>query len=156
MNEIFFMNQAILEAKKAASKNEVLVGAVIVKNNEVLASGHNQVIGLSDPTAHAEIITIRKASKKINNYRLLDCHLYVTLEPCLMCLGTIINARISCVTFALFDPKSGVINSNTNVFTNNRLNHHTSSKVGPFGEESAKLLKDFFLLRRELKKTNLK
>ena len=145
------MKKAIIQAEIAASRNEVPVGAVIVKNEKIVASGYNQVIGLLDPTAHAEIIAIRKASRKIKNYRLIDCHLFVTLEPCLMCAGTIFNARLSSVTFASCDPKTGVAQSNLKVFENTLLNHHTSIKGGVLDGESASILKDFFLLQRNLK-----
>lgn len=151
MNDIFYMRQALVEAKKAANKNEVPVGAVIVKDNKIISAGYNQVIELSDPTAHAEIIAIRKAAKKIRNYRLLDCHLFVTLEPCLMCAGSIINSRLSTITFASYDVKTGVTHSNLKVFENKSLNHHTIVKGGVLDDESASLLKKFFLDRRKVK-----
>ena len=151
MNHIYYMKQAIAEAKKAAKKNEVPVGAVIVKNNKILSTGYNQVIELYDPTAHAEVVAIRKAAAKIRNYRLIDCHLFVTLEPCLMCAGTIINSRLSSVTYAAYDDKTGVVQSNLNVFENKSINHHTIARGGVLDVESANLLKKFFLDRRKSK-----
>ncbi len=153
MNDIFYMNQAISEAKKAAEINEVPVGAVIVKNNKILARGYNQVISLIDPSAHAEVVALKEASKKVHNYRLIDCHMFVTLEPCLMCAGIIINSRLSSVTYAACEPKTGVVESNLRVFENNSLNHHTRTKGGVLDLESAELLKKFFLLQRNQKLT---
>ncbi|OUT95505.1 MAG: hypothetical protein CBC01_09250 [Betaproteobacteria bacterium TMED41] len=156
MNEIFYMKKAISEAKKAADRNEVPVGAVLVKNNKILSSGYNQVIKLADPSAHAEIIAIREAARKTQNYRLIDCHLFVTLEPCLMCAGAIFNSRISSVTYATCDPKTGVAESNLRIFENRSLNHHAITKGGVLDEESVKLLKRFFLTKRQLKQADKK
>lgn len=149
MNDIFYMKQAITQAKKAADINEVPVGAVIVKNNKILSTGYNQVVKLSDPSAHAEVIAIREAAAKIQNYRLVNCHLFVTLEPCLMCAGIIINSRLSSVTYASYDIKTGVVQSNLRVFENKSLNHHTTTKGGVMDDESVNLLKKFFLERRK-------
>ena len=149
MNDIFYMKQAITQAKKAAVINEVPVGAVIVKNNKILSTGYNQVVKLSDPSAHAEVIAIREAAAKIQNYRLVNCHLFVTLEPCLMCAGIIINSRLSSVTYAYYGIKTCVVQSNLRVFENKSLNHHTTTKGGVMDDESVKLLKKFFLERRK-------
>ena len=148
MNDAYYMEIAIEQAKIAKKENEVPVGAVIVRNNEILSVGHNQVIELHDPTAHAEIIAIKRASKMIKNYRLINCHLYVTLEPCLMCAGSIIQARIPKLTFGACDPKSGVVESNLKIFKNQSLNHHTIAKGGVLSEKSVSLLREFFSTRR--------
>ena len=102
-----YMQGALVHAKKAHNINEVPVGAVIVKDNKIIAGAHNQLINNSDPTGHAEIIAIREAAKSIGNYRLVDCDMFVTLEPCLMCLGAIFNARINRLFFGAYDKKTG-------------------------------------------------
>ena len=152
MNDSYYMEIAIEQAKKAQRNDEVPVGAVIVRNDEVLSVGYNKVIELLDPTAHAEIIAIKKAAQKICNYRLVNCNLYVTLEPCLMCAGSIIQSRISNLIFGAYDPKSGVVESNLKVFENPILNHHTHTKGGVLLDKSSKLLKDFFASKRSIKK----
>ena len=148
MNDSYYMEIAIEQAKKAQRNDEVPVGAVIVRNNQVLSVGCNQMLELIDPTAHAEIIAIKKAAQRISNYRLVNCDLYVTLEPCLMCAGSIIQSRISNLIFGAYDPKSGVVESNLKVFENSVLNHHTDTKGGVLCDKSAKLLKDFFAAKR--------
>ncbi|MCS7230927.1 MAG: tRNA adenosine(34) deaminase TadA [Elusimicrobiota bacterium] len=139
-----FMLEAIKEAKKAYNKNEVPVGCVIVYNGKILSKAHNLNITLNDPTAHAEILAIKKASKKINNYRLNDCELYVTLEPCPMCAGAIVNARIKKVFYAIEDPKAGSCKSVLNIVNNNKLNHQAEIYGGICKKEAKNLLKRFF------------
>ena len=142
------MRLAIKQASLAAQKNEIPVGAVIVYENELIAEAHNQPISDSDPSSHAEMNALRLAGKKLSNYRLPGLDLYVTLEPCLMCAGAIMNARISRVFFGAFDPKTGVAGSVLNVFNENKLNHHAKIEGGILGEECAHLLKDFFRMKR--------
>ena len=146
------MELALKEAELAKERDEVPVGAVIIdKNNNILASNGNRVIELSDPTAHAEVLAIRKACDVIGNYRLTNCELYVTLEPCCMCAGSIMQSRLNKVTFGAFDAKSGVVGSLMNVFENKKLNHQTSFKGGVLAEESINLLKDFFRTKRKVR-----
>tara|TARA_Y100000589_G_scaffold324564_1_gene360940 strand:+ start:19 stop:480 length:462 start_codon:yes stop_codon:yes gene_type:complete len=146
-----FMAAALEQAKKAASKDEVPVGAVVVLENRVVADGFNQTISNNDPTAHAEIIAIRRACLKIGNYRLTDCELYVTLEPCCMCAGAVIQARLKNLYFGAHDKKSGVVSTDLNVFDNSKLNHHTAYAGGLLAGESKKLLQHFFEKKRKIK-----
>ena len=139
---------AIEEAVKAKSLNEVPVGAVVVRENQVIGRGHNSVIRNNSIAAHAEINAINKASKTLNNYRLLNCDLYITLEPCHMCAKAIVDARIKNVYFAALEPKTGSIISVDNFFDKNFLNHKVNYFSGLMQQESSKLLKDFFLERR--------
>ncbi len=139
---------AIEEALKAKSLNEVPVGAVVVRENQVIGRGHNSVIRNNSIAAHAEINAINKASKTLNNYRLLNCDLYITLEPCHMCAKAIVDARIKNVYFAALEPKTGSIISVDNFFDKNFLNHKVNYFSGLMQQESSKLLKDFFLERR--------
>ncbi len=136
------------QAELAANKNEIPVGAVIVYQNELIAQAHNQPILDSDPSSHAEMNALRLAGKKLSNYRLPGLDLYVTLEPCLMCAGAIMNARISRLFFGAFDPKTGVAGSVLNVFGESKLNHHTDVQGGILGDECAHLLKTFFRNKR--------
>ncbi len=136
------------QAELAANKNEIPVGAVIVYQNELIAQAHNQPILDSDPSSHAEMNALRLAGKKLSNYRLPGLDLYVTLEPCLMCAGAIMNARISRLFFGAFDPKTGVAGSVLNVFEESKLNHHTDVQGGILGDECAHLLKTFFRNKR--------
>jgi tRNA(adenine34) deaminase len=139
-----FMREALLLAREAAAAGEVPVGAVIVKDGVVVGRGHNRPVGGRDPTAHAEVVALRDAAEHVGNYRLEDCLLYVTLEPCAMCAGAIMNARISHVVYGATDPKSGACGSVVDLFAENRLNHHASVVGGVLAEEAAKLLQDFF------------
>ena len=143
-----WMLMAIDEALKAKSLNEVPVGAVVVRENQVIGRGHNSVIRNNSIAAHAEINAINKASKTLNNYRLLNCDLYITLEPCHMCAKAIVDARIKNVYFAALEPKTGSIISVDNFFDKNFLNHKVNYFSGLMQQESSKLLKDFFLERR--------
>ena len=144
-----FMEIALDEAKIAALKDEVPVGAVIVKNGEVIASAHNLRETLNDPTAHAEILAIKKASSILKNWRLNECEMYVTLEPCPMCAGAIINSRIKDVYFGAMDPKAGACGSVVDLFSVEKFNHHPHVIRGLFQEKSSQMLKDFF---REIRK----
>ena len=146
-----YMQGALAHAKKAHNINEVPVGAVIVKDNKIIAGAHNQLIHNSDPTGHAEIIAIREAAKSIGNYRLVDCDMFVTLEPCLMCLGAIFNARINSLFFGAYDKKTGVCESVLSLANNKLLNHHCSVQGGILEEESKALLKKFFREKRQKK-----
>ena len=147
---IKFMNPALEEAKNAGQKDEVPVGAVVVtEKGKILSSTHNQVIGLCDPTAHAEILAIRKAASKVQNYRLLNTTLYVTVEPCIMCMGAIIHARISTVVFGAFDPKWGAAGSLYNFSDDTRLNHQLEIVPGICEDECRTLIQDFFRLKRK-------
>ncbi|MBW2608657.1 MAG: nucleoside deaminase [Deltaproteobacteria bacterium] len=144
------MTPALEEAKKAGQKDEVPVGAVVVtEKGNILSSAHNQVIGLCDPTAHAEILAIRKAASKVQNYRLLNTTLYVTVEPCIMCMGAIIHARISTVVFGAFDPKWGAAGSLYNLATDSRFNHLPEIIPGICEDECKALMQDFFRLKRK-------
>ena len=151
LKEATFMKYALKQAQIAKEKNEVPVGAVVVKDGFVISSAHNLTTLTSDPTAHAEVLAIRKACDVIGNYRLTNCELYVTLEPCCMCAGSIMQSRLNKVTFGAFDAKSGVVGSLMNVFENKKLNHQTSYEGGVLAEESINLLKDFFRTKRKVR-----
>ena len=142
-----FMRAALKEAFKAAEKGEVPIGAVIVSQGKIIARGHNQPIKKNDPTAHAEIIAIRKASAKRKNYRISDCILYVTLEPCAMCLGAAIQARIDRLVFGTLDPKAGAVFS-IMTFPLKKTNHRMEILGGVLSEECGRVLRDFFKARR--------
>ena len=143
-----FMERAIELAKECFDEGEVPVGAVIVKDEKIIGEGKNKVIFENDVTSHAEINAIRDASKTIQNYRLNDCSMFVTLEPCHMCAKAAVDARISSVIFATSEPKTGSIVSIDNFFDKKELNHNPKYQFGLLKEESSKLLKDFFRLRR--------
>ncbi len=144
------MGLALKEAEKAEQIGEVPVGAVLVsENGEILSAAHNQTIKLVDPTAHAEVIALRKAALKINNYRLLNTTLYVTVEPCIMCMGAIVHARISRVVFGATDPKWGAAGSLYNYAEDDRLNHRVEITAGVRAEDCRRLMQDFFRAKRE-------
>ena len=143
-----FMERAIELAKESFDDGEVPVGAVIVQNETIIGEGKNKVIFENDVTSHAEINAIRAASKKIKNYRLNDCSMYVTLEPCHMCAKAAVDARMSSVIFAASEPKTGSLISIDNFFDKKELNHNPAYQYGLLKDESSKLLKDFFRLRR--------
>jgi tRNA(adenine34) deaminase len=145
-----FMRAAIGEAKVAASVNEVPVGAVLVKNGEIIGAGLNRSIQDSDPTAHAEIVAIRAAALAEQNYRLNGTTLYVTLEPCAMCIGAMIQARISRLVFGAYDAKAGAAGSVIDLSDNRQLNHQIEVNGGLFEEKCAGLLQKFFEERRAL------
>ncbi len=143
-----FMQQAIEQAKLAAAAGEVPVGAVLVRDGQVISTGFNQPIGNSDPSAHAEMNAIRSAAQSASNYRLPGSTLYVTLEPCAMCAGAILHARVDRVVFGAVDPKTGAAGSVLDVFSEKRINHHTQVEGGVMGQECGQLLRDFFKERR--------
>lgn len=146
------MKEALKEALKAYKKLEVPVGAVIVKNGEIIAKAHNLKETKNDTTKHAEIIAIQKASKKIEAWRLEECEMYVTLEPCTMCAGAIINSRIKKVYIGTKDPKAGACGSVLNLFEDYKFNHKVEYEIGIMQEECEKILKDFFKELRKMKK----
>lgn len=146
--DLEFMQLALVEAQKARALGEVPVGAVLVSDNQVIATGHNQPICNNDPSAHAEVAALRAAGQNLSNYRLPNTTLYVTLEPCMMCCGAIMHARISRVVYGAADAKTGCVHSVLNLFDNPRLNHHTMVEGGVLAEECAQVLKDFFKERR--------
>lgn len=147
------MQQALLEAKKGLVKGEVPIGAVILgPDGKILAKDHNQPITLQDPTAHAEILTLRSAGKSLHNYRLLGATLVVTLEPCVMCMGAALNARIARLVFGAFDKKAGAAGSLYNLAEDSRFNHRMEVITGVMEEECAGILKEFFHYRREEKR----
>jgi tRNA(adenine34) deaminase len=148
MSDAIYMRQAIDQARNAWAKGEVPVGAVLVRDGAIIAAGFNQPIGTHDPTAHAEIMTLRAAAVLLGNYRLPGCDLYVTLEPCAMCAGAMIHARLARVIFGAVDPKTGACGSVVNLFEQDRLNHHTKVTGGIMAEDCADLLKKFFAERR--------
>lgn len=150
MQEIF-MKEALKEAKKAYKKLEVPVGAVIVKNGEIIARAHNQKETKCDTTKHAEILAIQKASKKLNSWRLIDCEMYITLEPCPMCSGAIINSRIKKIYIGAMDEKTGAAGSKLNLFKDYKFNHDVEIKTGVMQEECEKILKEFFKDLRKIK-----
>jgi tRNA(adenine34) deaminase len=144
-----FMRVALELAREAGSVDEVPVGAVIVLNGEIVGRGFNQPIGRHDPTAHAEVMALRDAARNLSNYRLPGCELYVTLEPCSMCAGAIMHARIARVVFGARDPKTGVAGSVLDLFAEARLNHHASIEAGVLADECGQLLSSFFAARRQ-------
>lgn len=148
MDDAVYMRQAISQAGNAWALGEVPVGAVVVRDGEIIATGFNQPIGTHDPTAHAEIMALRAAATILGNYRLPGCELFVTLEPCIMCSGAMMHARLKRVVFGAPDPKTGACGSVTNLFAERRLNHHTEVVGGVLAEECGALLKDFFAERR--------
>ena len=147
-----WMQHAIQLAQQAEAEDEVPVGAVLVHNNQVVGSGWNQVIGRHDPSAHAEILAVRSAAQVLQNYRLPETTLYVTLEPCTVCAGAIIHARVSRLVFGAYDPKTGVAESCEHLFDANHHNHQVSITGGVLKDECSKQLKAFFKKKRELNK----
>jgi len=148
MQDEDFMRMAMALATEAASLGEVPVGAVVVKDGMVIGQGRNAPISLSDPTAHAEIQAMRAAAQHLGNYRLVDCTLYVTLEPCAMCSGAIQHARIARLVYGASDPKTGCCGSVVNLMAEQKLNHHCEVISGVLAEECGALLSDFFRQRR--------
>lgn len=146
------MKEALAEAKKAAATGEVPVGAVIVKDGEIIGRGHNETETAKDPTAHAEMIAIRQAAKNLGGWRLTGCTMYVTTEPCSMCAGAIVWSRISRLFIGTMDPKSGACGSVFNIPQESRLNHFVEIETGLMQEECSSLMKSFF---KELRKRKL-
>ena len=143
------MGTAIELAREAANLGEVPVGAVVVRDGAIVGRGCNQPIGRHDPTAHAEVMALRDAAERLGNYRLPGCTLYVTLEPCAMCIGAIFHARIGRVVFGARDPKTGAAGSVIDLFAEERLNHHAEITGGVRAEECGALLSSFFAARRQ-------
>lgn len=142
------MQAALAEARLAAEAGEVPIGAVVVHNGAIIARSQNRVLRDIDPTAHAEIVALRAAAAALGNYRLSGCTLFVTLEPCAMCAGAMIHARIDRLVFAAADPKAGACGSVLSVLNHSQLNHQTQVEQGIAAEESAELLRNFFRDRR--------
>ena len=142
------MLAALEQAREAQVAGEVPVGAVVVKDGEIIGVGFNAPISRHDPTAHAEIAALRDAANKLGNYRLPGCELYVTLEPCAMCVGAILHARIARLIYGAADPKTGACGSVINLFAEPRLNHHASLTAGVMAKECGALLREFFAARR--------
>ena len=143
------MRCALVLANKAAELGEVPVGAVLVKDNRLIAQGWNQPISQHDPTGHAEVITLRKAARVLQNYRLPGTTLYITIEPCSMCAGAIIHARVSRVVYGAAEPRAGAAGSAWNLLHNEKLNHQVEITKGVLADECGHVLKDFFQLRRK-------
>jgi tRNA(adenine34) deaminase len=149
MSDEFFMHEALALADEAEALGEVPVGAVVVKDGRIIGRGCNRPISARDPTAHAEIIAMRDAAVCIGNYRLPECELYVTLEPCAMCAGAMLHARIARVVYGAVDPKTGACGSVVNLFGNALLNHHATVAGGVLGTECGIRLSAFFAQRRK-------
>ena len=147
--DIDYMEQAIALAQQAAEQGEVPVGAIIVKDGAIIGKGSNTPINTHDPTAHAEIIAMRDAAQRIGNYRLVDCTLYVTLEPCAMCTGAMQHARIARVVYGASDAKTGACGSVVDLMAEAKLNHHAVVEGGVLAEECGSLLSTFFKARRQ-------
>jgi tRNA(adenine34) deaminase len=150
MSDEAFMREALALARQAGESGEVPVGAVLVKDGAVIGRGYNRPVSDRDPTAHAEVVALREAAARVGNYRLGESELYVTLEPCAMCAGAIMHARVKRVVFGAPDPKSGACGSVVNLFAEDRLNHHAVVVGGVLSSESARLLQEFFAARREV------
>ena len=146
--ELFFMQRALEQAKKAQSEGEVPVGAVLTFEDEIIAEAHNTPISINDPSGHAEVNVMRKGAQILNNYRLENTSLYVTLEPCMMCCGLLIHARVENLIFSATDPKSGSVISNANLLDSDFVNHRVNYSQGPLAKESSKLLRKFFSDKR--------
>jgi tRNA(adenine34) deaminase len=151
-NDQYFMQQAFKLAQQAEQYNEIPVGAVVVHQGEIIGEGFNQSIMLNDPSAHAEMLAIRQAGKYLNNYRLLDCTLYVTLEPCPMCAGLLVHSRIKRLVYASSDLKTGAAGSTFNLVCNEQLNHQIEVTGGILQTQCSQLLSSFFKRRRNEKK----
>lgn len=144
----FWIEKALQLAQRGAEEQEVPVGAVVVYKNEMIGQGWNQPISKCDPSAHAEILALRQAASRLGNYRISEANLYVTLEPCAMCLGAMIQARIKNLIFAAFDPKAGAVCSVFQILDNPQLNHRIAWQGGIYAEQSIALLRNFFQARR--------
>ena len=148
ISDLDAMQAALAEAQKAAAEGEVPIGAIIMHEGEIVAHGQNRVLRDVDPTAHAEIVALREAAKVLGNYRLNGCTLYVTLEPCAMCAGAMIHARLDRLVFAAADPKAGACGSVLSVLNHPQLNHQMQVEQGILAEEASELLRNFFRERR--------
>ncbi|PZP52706.1 MAG: tRNA adenosine(34) deaminase TadA [Azospira oryzae] len=148
MTDVDFMREAIALAREAWEAGEVPVGAVVVRHGEIVGRGRNSPIALRDPTAHAEVMALRDAARRLDNYRLPECELFVTVEPCPMCMGAIFHARIRRLVYGARDPKTGACGSVVNLAEELRLNHHAEVVEGVLAEECGRLLTEFFAQRR--------
>lgn len=148
ISDLEAMREALAEARKANAAGEVPIGAVIVCRGEMIARGQNSVIRTSDPTAHAEIVALRQAARTFGNYRLNGCSLYVTLEPCAMCAGAMVHARLDRLVYAAADPKAGAAGSVLSVINHPQLNHQMLVEQGVLADQSSELLRSFFRDRR--------
>ncbi len=148
MKEEELMRAALELGRRAEAEGEVPVGAVVVKDGVIIGRGYNASISRHDPTAHAEMMAMREAAQHIGNYRLADCELFVTLEPCVMCVGAMFHARIARVVFGACDPKTGACGSVLDLFGEQRLNHHAEVKGGVLAQKCSALLSEFFAKRR--------
>lgn len=150
MNPEYFMKEALMEANKALSVDEVPIGAVIVKDGQIIGRGHNLMESSKDPTAHAEILAIKEAAACLGGWRLVDCEMYVTIEPCSMCAGASVLARLKKVTIGTLDIKSGACGSIFNILQDERLNHQVEIETGIMKQECEEIMKTFFKkLRRK-------
>ena len=144
-----FMREALILAQRAWDAGEVPVGAIVVKDGEIIGRGFNQPITSNDPTTHAEIVALRDAAQHVKNYRLVDCELFVTLEPCMMCVGAMLHARLKRVVYGASDPKTGACGSVINLPAEEKLNHHATFVGGVLSDECSAMLKSFFQARRQ-------
>jgi tRNA(adenine34) deaminase len=154
MTDEDFMREALRLAEQAAQAGEVPVGAVVVKDGEIVGCGSNAPISRHDPTSHAEIAALRDAAQRLGNYRLVGCELFVTLEPCVMCVGAMFHARIARVVYGASDPKTGAAGSVLDLFAETRINHHARIEGGVLAQECGKVLSDFFAMRRAQQKAS--
>jgi tRNA(adenine34) deaminase len=152
-NDEYYMRRALALAGHAAKLGEVPVGALVVIDEKIVAEGWNQPVGTHDPTAHAEIIAMRGAAKAVANYRLVNSTLYVTVEPCSMCAGALIHARIGRLVYGCTEPKSGVVESNGCLLAAEYVNHHVDFQGGVLADQCSSIMSDFFKMRRLAKKT---
>ena len=148
-----FMKRALELAQQAANRGEVPVGAVVVRNGEIIGQGHNQPIASHDPTAHAEIMAMRDASKNLSNYRLTGCDIYVTIEPCTMCVGAMVHARIRQIFFGALEPRAGALTSQLQLMEDGRFNHSILWEGGILADQCASVLRDFFRQKRSQNST---
>lgn len=149
LDDYYFMTKALAQAKRASDMGEVPVGAVVVKDGKIISRGYNRRETDNDPCAHAELLAMRRASKKLNSWRLSGCTLYVTLEPCPMCSGVIVNSRIDKVVFGAYDEKAGCCTTLYHLCNDERFNHRAQVLGGVMQEECGKILSDFFRARRK-------
>ena len=143
------MRRALAEAARGLKGDEVPVGAVVVRDGKIIARAHNRPLHLNDPSAHAEILALRRAGRKLGNYRLSGCTLYVTIEPCAMCAGAIVHSRIERVVFGGFDPKAGASGSALTVLNHPKLNHQVEVLEGVLADDCASILREFFRRKRQ-------
>src|SRR3990172_1679842 len=148
-SDIQFMREALAEAERAAAEGEVPVGAIVVRGGEIVGRGGNRMIGSNDPSAHAEIVAMREASQRLANYRLTGCTLYVTMEPCAMCAGAAVLARVKRLVYGCDDPKAGAVRTLFRLADDLRLNHRIEIARGILAEECAACVQDFFQKKRD-------